>query len=250
MTDPARGFWSRHDLVAICETWAAVVPPSHLHVVTVPQSGASPTVLLERVCSVVGLDASTLVEQPKQANEMVGVAGTEVIRQINVRLDGRLHQRQYDRVVKAFLVRALAQSTNAARFAVPEEELGWLTKLSEETVVALQRAGYDIVGDLGDLMPRADPASRRPDDASQAELLETALDSAALLTEEFATAWWQRRKPDRPGRTNVASAARGLAFRTQRGLVHLADRNRLAAKGLGVVMARRSRAVRRRASRP
>jgi hypothetical protein len=245
-TSPARGFWLRQDVTKICETWEASVPAERLHVVTVPQSGASPEVLLERFASVVGFDGSRLTEQPTWNNETVGVAATEVIRRLNERLGGRLNQRAYDRVIKFTVVQMLAKRTETVRFSLPEEEIDWVSRRAEAVIASLQERGYPVTGDLDELRPRVRPGSRRPDDATEEELLETSLDALALLAEKYATTWWARRSAtlDAPhARTgDLASRARGVIFRGQRSAVSLADRSPAAAKALGLVLRTRDRA--------
>jgi hypothetical protein len=245
-TSPARGFWLRQDVTKICETWEASVPAERLHVVTVPQSGASPEVLLERFASVVGFDGSRLTEQPTWNNETVGVAATEVIRRLNERLGGRLNQRAYDRVIKFTVVQMLAKRTETVRFSLPEEDIDWVSRRAGAVIASLQERGYPVTGDLDELRPRVRPGSRRPDDATEEELLETSLDALALLAEKYATTWWARRSAtlDAPhARTgDLASRARGVIFRGQRSAVSLADRSPAAAKALGLVLRTRDRA--------
>jgi hypothetical protein len=251
-TSPARGFWLRQDLAKICETWEASVPAERLHVVTVPPSGASPELLLERFASVVGFDASRLTEEPVWNNETVGVAATEVLRRVNERFGGRLNQRAYDRVIKFTVVQMLAKRTETVRFGLPEEELGWILARAEEFIAFLRDRGYPVTGDLDELRPRLRSGSRRPDDATESELLEASLDALALLAERYATTWWLRRSAslDAPySRTgDLASKARGAVFRGQRSAATLADRSPAAAKALALVLRARDRA-RSRASR-
>ncbi len=241
---PARGYWQRQDLPRICAIWAAQLPPGRLHVVTVPPSGSSPNALLERFCSVVGLDAARLVEQPHWNNETIGVAATEVVRRLNVQLGGRLNQRQYDQIVKRRLVPELARQPDARRFSMPPEQLNWLSARAESDIDAIRAAGYDVVGDVTELRPVQDSRAVRPDSASQAELVESAITAAAIVTEASARAWWQRRRADEPtvGKGSLRSRVRGVMFRTQRRAAGLADRNHAAAAALGVVIKARSRA--------
>lgn len=246
---PARGFWLRQDLVTICETWETVVPPERLHLVTVPQSGSSPQVLLDRFASVVGFDAAALTEQPAWNNETVGVAATEVLRRVNERLGGRLNQRQYDRVIKLALVQMLAKRTEPVRFTLPVEELPWVTARADQMITALRQRRYAVVGDLEELRPQPRPGSRRPDDATEPELLEAALDGLALLAERYATSWWQRKKADITNSTGrpapLASRARGAVFRGQRRAAELADHSPAAARVMQAVMRARDRARQR-----
>ncbi len=249
---PARGFWLRQDLVTICETWESAIPPGRIHLVTVPQAGSSPAILLDRFASVVGFDPSALTEQPAWNNETVGVAATEVLRRVNERLEGRLNQRQYDRVIKLTVVRMLAQRTEPVRFTLPAEELPWVAARADEMITAMRQRRYGVVGDLDELRPQSRAGGRRPDDATDAELLDAALDGLALLAERYAISWWQRRRADITDSSgqplNLASRARGAVFRSQRRAAGLADRSPLAAKAMKMVMNARDRArVRARA---
>jgi hypothetical protein len=245
-TNPARSFWLRHDVGAICARWAAVVSAQHVHVVTVPRSGSSPQELVSRVGSVVGFAADDLRRHPTWANESVGVAGTEVIRRLNHRLGDALNQAQRDRVINSDLVPALARGEHAVRFGLPEEQIGWVTEHAEATIKLLRDGGYDIVGDLDELRVAPEPGMRRPDETTDAELLDAALDGLALLTEQHARVWWQRRRqkieaqtPRRSG--DLAGRGRRASFYLQAKAAGLADRNKLAAKALDKVVRTRDR---------
>lgn len=115
--NPARGFWMRQDLARVLRIWATAHSADRIHLVTVPPAGGDPGTLTARFASVVGFDPAILDEPPKWNNETVGVAGIEVIRQLNIRLDGRLNQIQYDLLVKRTLVRMLASRAEKVRSA-------------------------------------------------------------------------------------------------------------------------------------
>ena len=250
-TSPARGFWLRQDLAAICATWEPTVPVSHLHVVTVPPSGSSSDELLRRFASVVGFDPEAMTREPRWNNETVGLAATEVIRRVNERLDGRLNQREHDKVMKMTVVPELAKQVQRARFALPEEHLAWATARADTWIAELSARGYHVVGDLEELRPERRSEARRPDDATDEELLEAALDAMTVLAEDYAKTWWAATKASVEGVPEAAdsgSRARRWVFRAQRKAADLADRNRLAAATLGLVLKWRDRA-RRRAAR-
>lgn len=244
-TSPARGFWMRQDLAAICATWESAVPAERLHVVTVPRSGSSPDELLGRFATVVGFDPAGLTEQPTWNNETVGVAATEVIRRVNERLGGRLNQREHDKIMKMTIVRMLAKRSEPVRFTLPDEEIPWITQRADTCISELTERGYRVVGDLDELRPVCQTGGRRPDDATEAELLEAALDALAMLAEDYATTWWRGKRHSVEGvdeARNVGSRARRAVFRGQRKAAELADKSPVAAKAMGVVLKRRERA--------
>ncbi len=244
-TSPARGFWMRQDLAAICATWESAVPAERVHVVTVPRSGSTPDELLARFASVVGFDPAALTEEPRWNNETVGVAATEVIRRVNERLGGRLNQREHDKIMKMTIVQMLARRSEPVRFTLPDEEIPWITERADACITELTARGYDVVGDLDELRPVRRDGGRRPDDATDAELLDAALDALALLAEDYATSWWRRKRrsvEDVDEAKNVSSRARRMVFASQRKAAQLADRNPVAAKAMGAVLKRRERA--------
>ena len=251
--DPARGFWRHHDLSAVVDTWAAAAGPGRVHVVTVPPPGTPPGLLLSRVGRLVGFDPQMLTEPAPRANESLGASATEVLRRLNERLDHRLNQRQYDRVVKDALVRYLPPPDESERFVLPADHLGWATTEAEKLIDHLRRKGYDVVGDLDELVPSVAGAGRRPEEVSADAMLEASMEALTVLAEQYATAWWQRRRPDVPRapaplRVRATSGARSIGYRLRRGAADLADRNRVAARGMGVYLRARESA-RRRAGR-
>jgi hypothetical protein len=244
-TNPARGFWLRQDLAAICATWESAVPPERLHVVTVPRAGSPADELMRRFASVVGFDAAILTEQPRWNNETVGVAATEVIRLVNERLGGRLNKREHDKVVKLTLVPALARTAEQARFTLPDEEIPWVSDRADVCIAQLAQRGYPVTGALDELRPERRDGGRRPDDATDSELLQTALDALATLAEEYATSWWQRKRrtvEQVAEARSLGSRARQMMFEGQRRAAELADRNPLAARAMSAVLKRRERA--------
>jgi hypothetical protein len=80
----ARSFWASQDLPAVLERWSVIAPPERIHVVTVPPSGTPPEVLLERFCSVIGVDPAALDREVPRANESLGQVQAELLRRVNV----------------------------------------------------------------------------------------------------------------------------------------------------------------------
>jgi len=240
-TSPARGFWARQDAPAILSTWAEVVPTERIHLVTVPPTGSSPTLLVERLGSVMGLDPANLTEPAAWANETVGLVGTELIRRLNPMLAG-LNQRQFDRAMKLTMVRVMAERAETVRLSLPQQDLDWAVAMGERMTGSLREAGYPIVGDLADLTPQPVPG-RQPADVSDTELLDTALVTLAGLAEQYASTWWAERGPEREvdshGLTRGASRARAVGFKAKRAAARAADRVPLAGRALGAYLGRR-----------
>ena len=236
--NPARGFWLRQDLAHVLAVWSVAAGADRVHVVTVPPPGARPTVLLERVGQVVGYDAATLTTPPRRANESLGAPGAEVVRRLNELLGGRLNQRQYDWVVK-YALDLHMRPTGTARTALPDEHLPWARGQAARLVAAVRNGGYGVVGDLDDLAPRAS-AGRAPDEATESELLEAAMEAAGHVRGARPGPVAARRRPDAVAAaapaTRATRALRSVGFLMRRKGAELADRNEVASAAMGVYL--------------
>jgi hypothetical protein len=246
--NPARGFWLRQDAAKICRNWESALPVERIHVITVPPAGSPHTVLLDRFSSVLGVDQSQFHELTGTSNQTVGVAATEVVRRLNERLGGRLNQRAYDKVVKSTVVPKLAARAEKAPIQLADDEAAWIAGRAGEMIGALAERGYPVVGDLDELRPRAPDVGRRPDDATDAELLDAALDALAVVTEDYASSWWKRKR----NAVESGEEGGGAASRTRRAIYKgksaaatVVDKNPVAAKAVGAVMRARDRSRRR-----
>ena len=251
---PARGFWLRQDLSAVLDVWAGVVPRERVHVVTVPPPGAGSAILLQRMGEAVGFDATSLNEPARWDNTSMGAAGTEVLRRMNVHLHRRLNQRQYHDVVETVLAPIVARDPAAIRLSVPPSDREWIDHEAARIIESVREAGHPVVGDLEDLRPAYVEGGRTPEAVGTDELLDAAVLALAGLTERFALAKWSRRKDfaritDAPAAARAGSAVRAGWFKGKRGVVTLADRNRIAAGGVGAFLRARSALARRRGQR-
>jgi hypothetical protein len=223
--NPARGFWTTQDLSRICAAWEVVAPPDQLHIVTVPPSGSSMTVVLRRFCSVLGVAPRRLPHQARYANTSNDVAGTELVRRLNERLGQRLNQLQYDRAVKVMISRKLTRKA-ASSGVLPAGELGWVRELAEAQQKMIVERGYDVRGDLDDLLP-VETEGRAPGIAEDSELLDAALTGLTAITESYAQLWWSQRPEqsvEAPMTRRFSARMRGLAFRTRNRILTAADK--------------------------
>lgn len=187
-----RAFWRAQDAAAATERWSRGLAPERVHVVTVPPAGSPHTVLWDRFVSVLGRAGDRYdATAGAPANRSLGLVQTELLRRYNERHGAALPWPLYRRVVWAELDRAFAAVTSdLGRLAVLGAEAAQLAAAAADITARLQRAGYDVVGDLADLNSCPTEAAPRPDSgdplaavASEAALLEGALDVLhALLT--------------------------------------------------------------------
>jgi hypothetical protein len=139
----------------------------------------------------------------------------------------------------------LSREGTGHRYGLPEADMPWAEAEANRQVTAVRAGGYPVAGDLGDLLPRREAGTRRPDDASDEELLNAAMLALTTVTDWSARLWWRRRKDDQPQvapagvRVAATSAGRAAGFRARQFVADLADRNKLVSRAVGAYLQRR-----------
>jgi hypothetical protein len=168
-------FWGLHDAAYVLARWESVVPPERIHLVTVPPSGGPVDALWQRFCTVTRLDPDAYTLPVDRANRSVGLAEAELLRRVNKHVR-QLDERGYDMFVRQRLAEVLAgRSPNPALPAAHHE---WVLERSRELVASLEPRGYDVVGDLKELVP---DLSRHRDDVPTAELPTGAMLNSSVI---------------------------------------------------------------------
>lgn len=158
-----RNFWVCQNLPAILARWGRTLPPERVHVVTVPPPEGDPALLWQRFAGLLGIDPDSYDTRPRGANTSLGAAEAAVLRRFNVaRADGGLPWPIHAALIKHDLAPTLAARRGAA-IEVPEPTYEWAIGWSERMVKQLENAGYDVVGDLDELVPRTRPTGEDPD---------------------------------------------------------------------------------------
>ncbi len=147
-------FWELHDAGRVLDRWGRFVPAAQVHVVTVPQPGAPADTLWQRFAQVTGLDPARYADLGGRSNRSMGVAETELVRRMNRQLR-RMPSESYDPLVRRFLAEQ-ALGNRSSRLMLPPHRMDWAVAWSEELVAAIEARGYDVVGDLAELLPRRD----------------------------------------------------------------------------------------------
>ncbi len=188
-----RWFWSVHDPTDVLSRWGADLPAERVHVVTVPTTGSDPTLLWRRFADLVGIDPSVVDTSVARPNTSLGAQEVNFLRRVNAALGGRrggrLSEGEYGRFVKNVLAQeVLTGRPGKATYLPPTERFDQVRGTAERFVAGLRTAGYHVVGDLDELLPR-DPGAGAvgPDDATAAELVEVGLDALAGLVRKAAT---------------------------------------------------------------
>ena len=193
LADPSREgrisswFWGVQELPDILDRWGASLPPGNVHLVTVPPSGAPQDELWRRFSRVFGLDGIDLEISPERANASMGVPETTLVRQINRRFSKVVTPADYRPLVRELLAhQTFARRTDSPRLALPPAEHARVQAISTSWVEELSRRGYQVEGDLADLIGGSPRPYTDPDTVSDAELYEPAMDVIQALLVEAA----------------------------------------------------------------
>lgn len=197
-------FWGVQEIPAILERWGHDLPPEHVHVVTVPPSGTAPEVLWKRFSQALGLDGLDLDLTATRANPSLGVPETALIRRVNRTANDRLAPPDYRPLIRELLAhQTLSQRRGSPRLGLPPELHGWFLQVEQSWVSAIGERGYDVIGDVTELLGApapelaegesaaeqswADPDHPRPRDVADAAvdaIAALALEAARLRAEE------------------------------------------------------------------
>ncbi len=209
-------FWRVHDTLAILDIWSRYVPAERIHVITTPPPGSGTGVLWQRFAGLIGVDPDRADLSVARANTSLGLPETEFLRRLNQALPGpdEVPDWFYMWTVKEGIAhRALAQRPREGRLVLPADRDAWAKEQAETLIAGLAGAGYDVLGDPGELRPRPPAATAGPGDqpGSQpdSQLLDAAVSAAAALVVNQYHKEHPAARP-RPGR-----GARGLASRVE-----------------------------------
>jgi hypothetical protein len=182
----ATWFWGVQEVPDILDRWGAEVDPSRVHLVTVPRPGAPSTLLWERFAAAFGLDRVELDLHAERANPSLGVPETSLVRRINKAANELVEPADYRPLVRELLAhQTLSQRIGSPRLSVPPDVWTWADGLSQAWVEELRRRGYDVVGDLDELLPApAVTPYADPDRPAEDQVAAAAVDAiTALLVE-------------------------------------------------------------------
>lgn len=225
--------WRTLDVVDVLRRWGAELPPERVHVVTVPPSGSPPGLLWERFATLCGVDPLSCDTDLGRSNQSLGAVEAELLRRVNPRISDEIQgPREVPTWVRDYLGHAVLVPHGGSRFGLPAARVTDLRERSRAAARDLAAAGYDVVGDLEELVPAEEqPPSRVPEDATDAELLDVALDTIAVMLKNHRDvaldrkAWRNRaRRLERR-----VAASRGPARRQQN--AGAAERARPARRG-------------------
>jgi hypothetical protein len=178
-----RRFWNAQDPVAVLDRWAKHVGPERCHVVTCPPPGAEPMLLWSRLARVLGVDGVAVEAPPREVNTSLGAVQIEVLRRLNRRVNRQGNERTYGDVVKRLYAGTILRGQEGEKLRLPAEHAGRVRALASGWVDQLGERGFQVSGDLADLVPPPD-AEDTHTRKGPARMLASSLDATAELLRE------------------------------------------------------------------
>jgi hypothetical protein len=222
-------FWGMHGTPKILARWSRNLPAENVHVVTLPPPGADPSLLWRRFASVLDIDPDAFRTDIEGQNTSLTAAEAAVLRDLNEALaDVDVPWTVYRAVVKHRLSNALgaAADRGSGRIDLPADAYEWVLDWSRRAVGQLQAAGYDVVGDLDELIPQDRPSGLDPDAVPADVRAQAAVRMLRALLEQLVVKYAevdelaaQRQRPAAPQRGIKRGgdlARRALARRRER----------------------------------
>jgi len=180
-------FWAVQELPDVLDRWGSSLPPEHVHLVTVPPSGADRGELWSRFSRTFGLDDLPLDLTAERENPSLGVPETSLLRTINQKVTSVIAPPDYRPLVRELLAhQTLSRGVSSARLGLPPADHAWAQDVTRTWVAELSARGYDVVGDLEDLMGPDLATFVDPDAVTPDELLAPSLDAISALLVEAA----------------------------------------------------------------
>jgi hypothetical protein len=201
--DPGpRGFWRAQDAVATLARWSTIA--DRVHVVTLPQPGAPSDTLWRRFATALDLDGDGFDLDVARSNASLSARDAELLRRLNRTLPDDLEWPQYDRIVKRRFNRTANRGSDGRKILVPASLADDVRARAAATRDALAASGYDIIGDLDDLLPS--PSAFDPGPAERVEVPDDEVE--ALAAEVLAKAGRPQIEPARRARSLLARLTR------------------------------------------
>jgi hypothetical protein len=196
--------WTHLNVEAVLARWSEAVGPERIHVVTVPPAGSAPTALLERYCSVLGVDPDRMAPEETLGNTSLGRVQAELLRRVNSELPAELRPRQvYGDVGKRFFAAQVLAAQEPSMIRVPVEFRAWCDEVTDRQIKTIDGAGYPVTGQLADLRCQERSFSDEDGRPSHREVEDAAVQALVQILALRRQAI-RRRRSGRPGASGAA----------------------------------------------
>lgn len=187
--------WRTLDLRLVLERWAPMVPAARVHVLPLPPPGSPRDLLWRRFAGLVGLDPDSFDLSATFPNESMGVAEAETLRRINDHLKDADFERPFDRgvYIRTFLADERLATRAGEKYWPTDEILAECRERAVAAVAHVEAAGYDVIGEVNDLLvPETLEPRRAVDSVTEAEVADVATALAGRMLHDVRRIRMQR----------------------------------------------------------
>jgi hypothetical protein len=190
--------WRTLDLRLVLERWAPAggpVPPEHVHVLPLPGRDAPREQIWYHFAGVLGLDAHAYDLSGAFPNESMGVVEAETLRRVNEHLGGFTKAIDKGTYIRTFLGDERLVPRGGERYWPAEDQVEDCRRRGRDAVAFVREQGYDVVGELDNLLvPDRLPERRRPDSVTDAEVAQVAVELVATMLGDVRDLRHERRR--------------------------------------------------------
>jgi hypothetical protein len=173
--------WRTMDPSGVAARWGSSLPADRVHIVTVPRAPAGEDELWGRFAAATGLADLDLELAFARSNESLGLVEAELLRRVNERIRSPITgNREQALWLRDTLAHGILAELGREPIGLTDEQFADATSRAADAIKALSDSGYDVQGDLRDL-EASRPEARMPSDATDAELLDSALETIVRL---------------------------------------------------------------------
>ena len=189
------------DIPDVLSSWGVAVPPERIHLVVVPAKDSASTDpddnLWTRMCRAFDIDPAWAPLDSEAVNKSLGVAETQVLRQLNQELGRRVaREGEYDDLLRRMVADGTLFHHRSAPVTLRPDNYDWVEERTERSLEWVKASGIDVIGDLEELRPpRPAPDQRwhNPDRVKKQAVTRAAVGALSSMTAEAV------RRPDPHG---------------------------------------------------
>ena len=157
--------WRTLDLRLVLERWSPAFAPEQVHVLPLPQGKGRRRVIWDRFAGLIGVDPDAVDLSQSFPNASMGVVEAETLRRVNAHL-GDFNTRVRPRHLHPHLPRRRAAGAAPGRAVLAERraQVEECRTRGRDATAYIAEQGFDVIGDLDDLLVPDELAERRTPD--------------------------------------------------------------------------------------
>jgi hypothetical protein len=167
--------WRTWDLGGVLRRWGRHVAPEQVHVIPMPPPSAPRDQHWRSFAGVLGLDPDRYDAPVEPRNPALGVVQIELLRRINPHLGEFRKAVDRGTWIRGYLAERHLVQQAGERPVADDEQVAECRRRADRAVRMIERRGYHVVGELESLLvPEVVPTGPRPEDVSDAALVDSA----------------------------------------------------------------------------